>query len=153
MGGRSIGSTLGRWLEKNAPGLKWPLVALIVLGLVGYIAWTVRKEKREKERLTGSGFRALTLSGESRTLHLVAPGAAAPTNVAGQLRSFETAAEAYRYVFVQFGEALYDRIVVHQPGAEKDAAEFARDSSLTDEQNTARLSSLMHPAVPDAATA
>ena len=101
-----------------------------------YVDFKRRKNKILAKKITGVG-----IIGELGVLHLIPKGIKQPQNISEHLRGFDSPGEIYTYVYEEFGEAIFKKIVIHKSDTE--TVDFVREESQSDEENKSRLSAII----------
>jgi hypothetical protein len=138
----SGGAQFGKWLSQFLPEqwMRYLVAGLVVVGIIGYI---VLVETRRKRQFSAAAYQGITLNNDEKgILHLLERGVPKLPNVLMAMRTFETAEQVYQYVYKEFGEAAYDRLVIHRASG-ADTVTFVHDAQQSDEENTARLQEMM----------
>jgi hypothetical protein len=116
------------------------VILLFIVGMVCLFFWD---ESRRKRKFAAASYQSVTLHDDEKgTLHLLERGVPKLPRVLMDLRTFETADQVYHYVYKEFGEAAFARLVIHRASGE-DTVTFVHDAQQSDEENVARLQAMM----------
>jgi hypothetical protein len=126
-----------------------PVVIIATVCILGLILYVVLAEIKRNRTLRQSKFQAVTCLNEAGICHLISQESKMPDGVIAQLLAFDTAEEIYDYVYKKFGEAAFEKLVIHRK--ERENATFTHDDTQTEAENIARLNDLLfgEPKTPE----